>query len=68
VFSINDPAQAVNIQRLVNDANGAVNGARQPIPPDVLQKVADMIRAIEPTERFAQAQEKIINKELRQKQ
>jgi RHS repeat-associated protein len=68
IFAQNDPAQGVNIQRLVNDANGAVNGARQPIPPDVLQKVTNMNRALEPTERFAQQQEKVINKELQQKQ
>jgi RHS repeat-associated protein len=68
VFAINDPAQGANIQRLVNDANGAVTGARQPIPQDVLQKVTNMNRAFEPTERFAQQQEKIINNELQQKQ
>ena len=68
IFAINDPAQGVNIQRLVNDAHGAVNGARQPIPPDVLLKVTNMNHALEPTERFAQQQEKVINKELQQKQ
>jgi RHS repeat-associated protein len=68
VFAQNDPAQGVNIQRLINDAHGAVNGARQPIPPDVLQKVTNMNKALEPTERFAQQQEKTINKELQQKQ
>jgi len=68
VFSINDPAQGVNIQRLINDAHGAINGVKYPIPPDVLQKVTDMNKALQPTERFAQQQEKIINKELQQKQ
>jgi RHS repeat-associated protein len=68
VFAINDPAQSVNIQRLINDAHGAMNGVKYPVPPDVLQKVTDMNKALQPTERFAQQQEKVINKELQQKQ
>ena len=68
VFAINDPVQVTNIQRLVNDAHGAMNGVKYPVPPDVLQKVTNVNKALEPTERFAQQQEKIINKELQQKQ
>jgi hypothetical protein len=69
-FAINDPAQGSNIQRLVNDATGAVlraNRARLPIPPDVLQLIKQKDQALVPTERFPQQQEKIINKELQPK-
>jgi hypothetical protein len=31
--------ERMNIQRLVNDAHGAMNGVKYPVPPDVLQKV-----------------------------
>lgn len=67
VFAINNPAQAVTIQRLVNEAVDAANGAHFPFPPDVIQKIDAKDRALEPTERYAQQVEQQINKELQPK-
>jgi hypothetical protein len=64
VFAINNAGQAVTIQKLINEAVDAVNSAHYPFPPDVLQKVADKDKALEPTERYAQQVEQQINKEL----
>lgn len=69
VFAINDPTQGTNIQRLLNNRDAAFNAlpikGRYPLPPDVLQKMEAATRALVPTEKFAQQQEKIINGELR---
>jgi hypothetical protein len=69
VFAIGDPAQGVNIQRLLNSRDAALGAlpvkGRYPLPPDVLQQMDAASRGLVPTERFAQQQEKIINGELR---
>lgn len=69
VFAIDDPAQGSNIQHLLNTRDAALNAlprnARYPFPPDVVQKMQAADRALVPTEKFAQQQEKIINGELR---
>ena len=69
VFAIDDPAQGSNIQRLLNARDAAMSAlpmnGRYPLPPDVMQKMDAANKALVPTERFAQQQEKIINGELR---
>jgi len=63
-FAIQNPAQAVRIQQLVNQQKAAIQGQHYPYPPDVMQKIKAADQALEPTERFAQQVEKIINGEL----
>jgi len=63
-FAIQNPAQAVRIQQLVNQQDAAIQGQHYPYPPDVMQKIKAADQALEPTERFAQQVEKIINGEL----
>jgi RHS repeat-associated protein len=64
LFSVQNPAQAVGIQQLLNQRDAAMQGQHYPYPPDVMQKMQQAAQAIIPTERFAQQKEKIINGEL----
>ncbi len=64
LFSIENLAQAVGIQQLLNQRDAAMQGARYPYPPDIMQKIAAADQALIPTEKFAQQEEKIINGEL----
>ena len=64
MFSIQNPAQAVGIQQILNDRDAAMRGVRYPYPPDVMQKINAANKALIPTEKFAQQEEKIINGEL----
>jgi hypothetical protein len=64
LFSIQNPAQAVGIQQLLNQRDAAMQGQRYPYPPDVMQKIDAAEKGMIPTERFAQQEEKIINGEL----
>jgi len=64
LFSIQNPAQAVSIQRLLNQRDAAMQGQHYPYPPDVMQKMQAAEKALIPTEKFAQQTEKIINGEL----
>jgi hypothetical protein len=64
VFAINNPAQAVAIQKAVNETTDAVSGAKFPYPPDVMHKIETSDKALVPTERYAQQVEQQINKEL----
>jgi len=64
LFSIQNPAQAVGIQQLLNQRDAAMQGQHYPYPPDVMQKMQAADQALIPTERFAQQAEKIINGEL----
>jgi RHS repeat-associated protein len=64
LFSIENPAQAVGIQQLLNQRDAAMQGQHYPYPPDVMQKMDAADKGLIPTERFAQQEEKIINGEL----
>lgn len=64
VFAINNPAQAVTIQKAINEAADATNNTHFPYPPDVMQKIETKDRLLQPTEQFAQEVEQKINKEL----
>lgn len=64
LFSIQNPAQAVGIQQLLNDRDASMKGYRYPYPPDVMQKIEAAAKALIPTERFAQQEEKVVNGEL----
>jgi RHS repeat-associated protein len=70
VFAIDNPAEGVNIQHLVDEAHEKVlafNRAQLPLPQDVLQLIQRRDQALAVTERYAQQQEKVINEELRPK-
>jgi hypothetical protein len=68
IFDQRDPAQGTAIQKILNDRDAAIRAlplkGRYPLSPDVLRKVRAADEALEPTERFAQAAERIINEEL----
>jgi hypothetical protein len=64
LFAINNPAEAVKIQQLVNQWDAAMRNVHYPLPPDVMQTIEAAKNALIPTERFAQQEEKIINGEL----
>jgi len=64
LFSIENPAEAVGIQQLLNERDAAMQGQHYPYPPDVMQKVDAAEKGLIPTEKFAQQEEKIINGEL----
>jgi hypothetical protein len=72
IFGHRDPAQATAIQKILNDRDAAMLALplkrRYPLSPDVLRKVRAADEALEPTERFAQAAERIINEELQASQ
>ena len=69
VFSLDHPAEAVQMQILLDSRDAAINampkGTKYPYPPDVLKKMEAADKALIPTERFAQQTEQVINKELR---
>ena len=68
IFGQQDPAQGTAIQKILNDRDAAMRAlplkGRYPLSADVLRKLRAAAEAVEPTERFAQAAEKIINEEL----
>lgn len=64
LFSIQNPAEAVGIQQLLNQRDAAMQGQHYPYPPDVMQRIDAADKGLIPTERFAQQEEKIINGEL----
>lgn len=64
LFSIQNPAEAVGIQQILNDRDAAMRGVRYSYPPDVMQKIFAANKALITTETFAQHVEKIINGEL----
>ena len=64
LFSIDNPAEAVGIQQLLNQRDAAMQGQHYPYPPDVMQKIDAAEKGLIPTERFAQQEEKIVNGEL----
>lgn len=64
LFAIENPAEAVGTQQLLNQRDAATVGLHYPYPPDVMQKIDAAERGLIPTERFAQQEEKIINGEL----
>ena len=68
IFVQRHPAQGTAIQKILNDRDAAMRAlplkGRYPLPPEVLRKVRIADQALEPTERFAQAAERIINAEL----
>ena len=64
LFSIQNPAQAVGIQQLLNDRDASMKRYKYPYPPEIMQKMEAADTALIPTERFAQQEEKIINGEL----
>jgi len=72
IFDQRDPAQGTAIQKILNDRDAAMRAlplkGRYPLSPDVLRKVRAADEALEATERFAQAVEKIINEELQASQ
>jgi len=72
LFATFFPSQAVQIQQRMDEGNAAFYGYRAvhqgPLPPDVSKKMQAGIDAGEPTERFAQQIEKIVNGELRASQ
>jgi len=72
IFDQRDPAQGTAIQKILNDRDAAMRAlplkGRYPLSPDVLRKLRAADEALEPTERFAQAAERIINEELQASQ
>jgi len=68
IFGQRHPAQGTAIQKMLNDRDAAMRALplkhRYPLSPDILRKVRAADQALEPTERFAQAEERIINAEL----
>jgi hypothetical protein len=72
IFDQRDPAQGTAIQKILNDRDAAMRSlplkGRYPLSAEVLRKVRAADEALEPTERFAQAAERIINKELQASQ
>jgi hypothetical protein len=69
IFAQRDPAQGTAIQKIMDARDAAIRAlplkGRYPLPPDVLRKVYAAEEALEPTERFAEAAERTINKELK---
>jgi hypothetical protein len=72
IFGQRDPVQGTAIQKILNDRDAAMRAlplkGRYPLSPDVLRKVQAADEALEPTERFAQAAERLINEELQASQ
>jgi len=72
IFGQRDPVQGTAIQKILNDRDAAMRALplkdRYPPTPDVLRKVRAADEALQPTERFAQAAERIINEELQASQ
>src|SRR5262249_20709538 len=72
IFDQRDPVQGTAIQKILNDRDAAMRAlplkGRYPLSPDVLRKLRAADEALEPTERFAQAVERIINEELQASQ
>ena len=72
IFDQRDPAQGTAIQKILNDRDAAMRAlplkGRYPLSTEVLRKVRAADEALEPTERFAQAAERIINEELQASQ
>ncbi len=64
LFAIQDPAQGVGIQQLLNQRDSAMQGQHYPYPPDVMIKMGVATNGLFPTEKFAQQVEKIVNGEL----
>ena len=64
LFSIQNPAEAVGIQQLLNQRDAAMQGQHYPYPPDVMQQMDAAQKGLIPTETFAQQEEKIVNGEL----
>jgi hypothetical protein len=68
IFGQRNPAQGTTIQKLLDDRDAAIRAlpvkGRYPLSPDVLRKVRAADEALEPSERFAQAAERVINEEL----
>ena len=68
IFGQRDPAQGTAIQKILNERDAAMRAlplkGRYPLSADVLRKLRAAAEAVEPTERFAQAAERIINEEL----
>ncbi|HEX6718014.1 MAG TPA: RHS repeat-associated core domain-containing protein [Pyrinomonadaceae bacterium] len=69
VFGLDNVSEAVKLQQQLNDRDAAFNAlpkkGRYPLPPDITQKQEAAMKALIPTERYAQQVEKIINGELR---
>ena len=72
IFGQRDPAQGTAIQKILNDRDTVMRAlplkGRYPLSTDVLRKLRLADEALEPTERFAQAAERIINEELQANQ
>jgi hypothetical protein len=72
IFDQRHPAQGTAIQTILNDRDAAMRAlplkGRYPLSSEVLKKVRAADEALEPTERFAQAAERIINEELQASQ
>ena len=72
IFGQRYPAQGTAIQKILNDRDAAMRALplkdRYPLSTDVLRKLRAADEALEPTERFAQAAERIINEELQASQ
>jgi hypothetical protein len=68
IFAQRHPAQGTAIQKILNDRDAAMRAlplkGRYPLSPEILRKLRAADEALEPTERFAQAEERIINEEL----
>jgi hypothetical protein len=69
IFAQRNPAQGTAIQRILNNRDAAIQAlprkGRYPLSPAVLQKIKAADEAIEPTERFAEEAERLINEELK---
>jgi len=65
VFALDNTAEEVGLQGLLNQQDAALKSGNFPLPPDVMQKIND---GLAKTEKYAQQTEKIINGELQAKE
>ena len=57
VYAMDNTAESVGLQGLLNQQDAALKSGNFPLPPDVMQKIND---GLAKTEKFAQQTEKII--------
>ncbi len=65
VYALDNTAEAIGLQGLLNQQDAALKSGNFPLPPDLMQKINE---GLAKTEKFAQQVEKIINGELQDKE
>jgi RHS repeat-associated protein len=72
VYALDNTAEMVKLQKQMNERDTLLAALpkkkRYPLPPDLVQKMEAIDKALIPTERYAQQREQIINGELRASQ